>query len=45
MALRRDPIGLFHRVRAECGELGHFLLLDLDVMFFSGPECQEAFFR
>jgi sterol 14-demethylase len=45
MALRRDPIGLFRRVRAECGELGHFRLLDRDVVFFSGPEAQEAFFR
>ncbi len=45
MALRRDPLALFRRVRAECGELGHFRLIDRDVMFFSGSEAQEVFFR
>jgi sterol 14-demethylase len=45
MALRRDPIGLFQRVRKECGELGLFRLLDRDVVLFSGEKAQEAFFR
>ena len=45
MALRRDPLGLFRRVREECGELGHFRLAGRDVVFFSGPKAQEAFFR
>jgi sterol 14-demethylase len=45
MALRRDPLGLFRRVRDECGELGHFRLAGRDVVFFSGPRAQEAFFR
>ncbi|HVN40393.1 MAG TPA: cytochrome P450 [Myxococcota bacterium] len=45
MALRRDPIGLFRRVDAECGDLGHFRLIDRDVVFFSGEKAQETFFR
>ena len=45
MALRRDPIGLFQRVRRECGELGHFRLAGRDVVLFSGEKAQEAFFR
>ena len=45
MELRHDPIGLFQRVRRECGELGMFRLLDRDVAFFSGAEAQEVFFR
>jgi sterol 14-demethylase len=44
-ALRHDPIRLFRRLRDECGELGKFRLLDRDVVFFSGVEAQEAFFR
>ena len=43
--LRHDPIRLFRRLRDECGELGKFRLLDREVVFFSGPEAQEAFFR
>ena len=45
MELRHDPIGLFRRTRAECGELGVFRMLDRDVVLFSGPTAQEAFFR
>jgi sterol 14-demethylase len=45
MALRRDPLGLFRRVREECGELGHFRLAGRGVVLFSGPKAQEAFFR
>ena len=44
-ALRHDPLGLFRRVRAECGPLGAFRLLDRDVVLFSGPVAQEVFFR
>jgi sterol 14-demethylase len=44
-ALRHDPLGLFRRVRAECGELGIFRMLDRDVALFSGPAAQEIFFR
>src|SRR5262249_304454 len=45
MALRHGRLGLFQRVRRECGELGMFRMLDRDVAFFSGPEAQEVFFR
>ena len=45
MALRRDPIALFQRVRRECGDLGHFRLAGRDVVLFSGEKAQEAFFR
>jgi len=45
MELRHDPVGLFRRVRRECGELGVFRMLDRDVVFFSGPAAQEVFFR
>jgi sterol 14-demethylase len=44
-ALRHDPLRLFARLRDECGELGKFRLLGREVVFFSGPEAQEAFFR
>jgi sterol 14-demethylase len=45
MELRHDPIGLFRRVRRECGEIGIFRMLDRDVAFFSGANAQEVFFR
>jgi sterol 14-demethylase len=45
MALRRDPLGLFARVRDACGELGAFRMLDRGVVLFSGPRAQEVFFR
>lgn len=44
-ALRHDPIRLFRRLRDECGEIGKFRLLDREVVFFTGPKAQEAFFR
>ena len=44
-ALRHDPIALFRRLREECGPLGRFRMLDRDVVFFSGAEAQEVFFR
>ena len=44
-ALRHDPLGLFRRLRAECGEIGIFRMLDRDVALLSGPAAQEHFFR
>jgi len=44
-ALRHDPLGLFRRVRAECGEIGIFRMLERDVALMSGPAAQEHFFR
>ena len=43
--LRTDPIGLLHRVREECGEIGRFRLADKEVVLVSGSELNEAFFR
>ena len=43
--MRIDPIGLFHRVREECGDIGRFRLADKDVVMVTGSEANEAFFR
>jgi sterol 14alpha-demethylase len=43
--LRTDPIGLLHRVRDECGDIGSFRLADRDVVMVSGAEANEQFFR
>ena len=43
--LRRDPIGLMERVRAECGDVGQFRLADRDVVLLTGAEANEVFFR
>ncbi len=43
--LREDPIGLFDRVRAECGDVGRFRLADRDVVLVSGAAANEVFFR
>ena len=43
--LRTDPIGLLHRVREECGDVGSFRLADRDVVLVSGAEVNEQFFR
>src|SRR5436190_5309398 len=43
--LRTDPIGLMRRVRAECGDLGAFLLGDRTVVMLSGAELSEWYFR
>jgi len=43
--LRVDPIGLLHRVRAECGDIGRFRLADENVVLVSGAEANEVFFR
>lgn len=42
---RTDPIGLMKRVRAECGEVGRFQLVDKQVILLSGAEANEFFFR
>ncbi|KAA1429487.1 cytochrome P450 [Nocardioides antri] len=43
--MRVDPIGLFTRVREECGDVGRFRLADKDVVLVTGAEANEAFFR
>jgi len=43
--LRRDPIGLMERTRAECGDVGEFRLADKDVVLLTGAEANEVFFR
>ena len=43
--MRVDPIGLFERVRSECGDIGRFRLADRDVVLVSGAEANEQFFR
>lgn len=43
--LRRDPIGLMERVRAECGDVGEFRLADKEVVLLTGAEANEIFFR
>jgi len=43
--MRVDPIGLFHRVRDECGDIGQFRLADKHVVLVTGADANEAFFR
>ena len=43
--LRTDPIGLLHRVRDECGDVGRFQLAQHTVVLVSGAEPNEVFFR
>ncbi|GAA3654565.1 cytochrome P450 [Nocardioides ginsengisoli] len=43
--MRVDPIGLFQRVRDECGDVGRFRIADKDVVLVTGAEANEAFFR
>jgi sterol 14alpha-demethylase len=42
---RTDPIGLMNRIREECGDVGWFQLVDKHVIFLSGAEANEFFFR
>jgi sterol 14-demethylase len=42
---RTDPIALMQRVREECGDVGIFQLADKQVVFLSGAEANEFFFR
>ena len=43
--LASDPIGLFWRVREECGDVGQFQLADREVVLVSGAAANEEFFR
>ncbi|HEY9310913.1 cytochrome P450 [Williamsia sp.] len=43
--LASDPIGLFWRVREECGDVGVFQLADREVALVSGAAASEVFFR
>ncbi len=43
--MRVDPIGLFTRVREECGDVGRFRLADKEVVLVTGAEANEEFFR
>ena len=43
--MRVDPIGLFTRVREECGPVGRFRLAGKNVVLVTGAEANEAFFR
>jgi sterol 14-demethylase len=45
LELRRDPIALMQRLRAECGEVGQFDLAGHHIVLLTGEEAQEAFFR
>ncbi|WP_421844013.1 cytochrome P450 [Mycobacterium sp.] len=42
---RADPIGLMQRTRDECGNVGTFRLASKQVIFLSGAEANEFFFR
>lgn len=42
---RTDPIALMRRIRDECGNVGTFQLADKQVVFLSGAEANEFFFR
>jgi sterol 14-demethylase len=43
--LRTDPLGLFWRVRRECGDVGRFRLADKEVVLLSGAQANEFYFR
>ena len=43
--LRRAPIELMRRVRAECGDVGRFDLAGRPVILLSGADANEYFFR
>jgi sterol 14alpha-demethylase len=43
--LRTHPLGLLHRVRAECGDVGIFDLAGRDVVLATGADANEAYFR
>src|SRR3984885_10788655 len=42
---RTSPIGLMLRISDECGDVGWFQLVDKHVIFLSGAEANELFFR
>src|SRR3954468_1246536 len=41
----RDPVALMQQVRAACGPVGEFRMLNKRVVLLSGPIAQEAFCR
>ena len=43
--LRRDPIALMARVRAECGDIGEFTIGQRDVVLLTGADANEYYFR
>ncbi|WP_045823769.1 cytochrome P450 [Williamsia herbipolensis] len=43
--LASDPIGLFWRIREECGDVGQFQLADREVVLVTGATANEEFFR
>ncbi|MFT4127575.1 MAG: cytochrome P450 [Gordonia sp. (in: high G+C Gram-positive bacteria)] len=43
--LSTDPIGLFWRIREECGDVGIFQLAGREVVLVSGNVANEEFFR
>ena len=43
--LASDPIGLFWRIREECGDVGQFQLADREVVLVTGATANEKFFR
>ncbi|KQR96139.1 cytochrome P450 [Williamsia sp. Leaf354] len=43
--LASDPIGLFWRIRSECGDVGQFQLADREVVLVTGATANEEFFR
>jgi len=45
LALRKQPIALFQRVRDELGEIGELNFAGNRVVMLMGEEAQEAFFR
>ncbi len=45
LELRRDPLALLRRLRAECGDVGSFDLARSRITLLSGEAAQEAFFR
>ena len=45
LEMRRAPLELFWRVRAECGDVGELRLAHQPVVLLTGAAAQEAFFR
>ncbi|MGJ0117785.1 cytochrome P450 [Williamsia sp. MIQD14] len=43
--LAADPIGLFWRIREECGDVGQFQLADREIVLVTGATANEEFFR
>lgn len=41
----RDPVAMMQQVRAACGPVGEFRMLNKQVVLLSGPAAQEAFCR